>query len=85
MSLNKGKVYECWLSYSYLPDNFNKEYRGFCNSIVAKSKHPVINSAVEELKLHLPGLPGNQIVESYPDSAAYLWASGMKQMIKHWV
>ena len=70
MSLNKGKVYECWLSYSYLPDNFNKEYRGFCNSIVAKSKHPVINSAVEELKIAFTRFTGQspQIVESYPDS-----------------
>lgn len=69
MDFGQSRVYECWLNYAHLPDNFDGEYRSFCSHIVAKSKHPIINSAIEELKLAFARFTGQspQVMDSYPD------------------
>jgi alpha-glucuronidase len=70
VDLGKCRVYECWLNYENLPENFAREYKSFCNGIVVKSKDPVISAAIDELKLTLTRFTGQSplVGESYPES-----------------
>jgi alpha-glucuronidase len=74
----KSKVYNCWLNYENCSVG---EYQDFCNYIKVKSTHPIINTAIEELKFGLNKLMKKEpLILNYSPKSSYIFVGTLEDL-----
>ncbi|ADD01517.1 Alpha-glucuronidase [Thermoanaerobacter italicus Ab9] len=74
----KSKAYNCWLNYENCSVG---EYQDFCNYIKVKSTHPIINTAIEELKFGLNKLMKKEpLILNYSPKSSYIFVGTLEDL-----